>query len=122
MDIHDVSSSMPSYPVQWTRQQSDLFPLKCLSTLESRTSLTSYLILPSISTGGGRGWTCCRNGSGSAGSNWDMWKTGWMEWKCWGRQRVNEHELGIVIISYGPRFFSESFFDGQVVQKYFALT
>src|SRR5258705_13814766 len=112
---------MPSYPVQWTRQQSDLFPLKCLSTLESRTSLTSYSISPSISTGGG-GWTRCGNGSSSTGSNWDMWKTGWMEQKCWGRRRVNKCEPGIAIISYGPRFFSESFFDGQVVWKYFTLT
>ncbi len=66
-------------------EQSNLFPLKCLSTLELRTLLTSYSISPLISTGGGRGWMCCGNGSGSTGSNWDMWKTGWMEQKCWGR-------------------------------------
>src|SRR5260221_7318640 len=102
--------------------KSELFPRKCLSNFESRISLTSYSMSLSISTGGGGGWAHCGNGSSSAGSNWDMWKTGWTEWKCWGRRRVNECEPGMAITSYGPRFFLESFFDGLVVWKYFALT
>src|SRR5258708_25856521 len=100
----------------------EMFPEKNLSNFELRILLTSYSILPSISTGGGGGWVHCGNGSSSASSNWDMWKMGWMEQKCWGRQRVNECELGMAITLYGPRLFSESFFDGLVVQKYFALT
>src|SRR5260370_32745510 len=107
---------------QRTKKQRNLLPRKRLSNFESRISLTSYSMSPSISTGGGGGWGRCGNGSSSTGSNWDMWKTGWMERKCWGRQRVNECEPGMAITLYGPRFFSESFFDGLVVWKYFALT
>jgi len=39
-----------------------------------------------------------------------------------GRQRLNDCVLGRAIISYGPRYFSESFFDGRVVWKYCDLT
>ena len=35
---------------------------------------------------------------------------------------MKEWEPGALIILYGPRFFSDSFFDGQVVLKNLALT
>src|SRR5260370_21918873 len=91
---------MHSYPEQRPKLRSKLFRRKRLSNFELRISLTSYSMSPSISTGGGGGWAHCGNGSGSAGSNWDMWKTGWTERKCWGRQRVNECEPGMAITSY----------------------
>ena len=39
-----------------------------------------------------------------------------------GRWIVNDSELTCVMIGYGPRFFLESFLEGQVNQKYLALT
>ena len=73
-------------------------PRKCWSCLESRILLTSYLISPSISIGGGGGCEHCRKGSGVNGSNWEMWKTGCMERNWLGSQRVNECEPGVAMI------------------------
>ena len=39
-----------------------------------------------------------------------------------GRQIVNDSEPTCTMIRYGPRFFLESFLEGQVDQKYLALT
>ena len=39
-----------------------------------------------------------------------------------GRWSVKDCGLGWAIISYGPRYFLESFFDGRVIQKYCDLT
>ena len=57
-----------------------------------------------------------------AGSSWEMWNTGWTARSCSGSQRVNESCPTCAIISNGPNFFSDSFVDGLVVQRYVALT
>ena len=59
---------------------------------------------------------------GVAGSSWETWKTGWMVCIESGSHSVNECEPTCMIMAYGPRFFSESFLDGRVDQKYLALT
>ena len=59
---------------------------------------------------------------GVASSSWDMWKTRWTTWKCCGSLRVKEWDPGVLMILYGPRFFSLSFFEGQFVLKNFAFT
>ena len=81
-----------------------------------------YSILPSILTGGGGGWVQLGIVFGTNGSNWETWKTGWIACKCSGSQRVKECMPGHVIMSKGPKYFSESFFEGLVVQMCSALT
>src|SRR5260221_768128 len=49
----------------------NLSSLQCLSSLESRISLTSYSVSPSICSGGGGGGGCCQRGMG-----WVMWGLG----------------------------------------------
>ena len=46
----------------------------------------------------------------------EMWKMGWMPHIESGRRRVKEMEPTWARISKGPRNFSASFFDGQVVR------
>ena len=57
-----------------------------------------------------------------AGSSCDMQKMGWIVQRCSGSRKVNECVLGQVMMSKGPRYFSESFLDGHVVRMYSALT
>jgi len=52
-----------------------------------------------------------------AGSSMDTWKTGWTERMDSRRWRVNDKVPGWAMILQGLRYFSESFFEGQVVQK-----
>ena len=52
------------------------------------------------------------------GSSIEMWNTGWMALIVSGRQSMKDCGLGWAIISYGPRYFLESFFNGRVVWKY----
>jgi len=59
---------------------------------------------------------------GVAGSSIETWNTGWMALMVSRRWSVKGCGLGWAIISYGPRYFSESFFDGRVVWKYCDLT
>ena len=59
---------------------------------------------------------------GVASSSWEMWKMGWMARIKSSSCSVNECEPTCTIMAYGLRFFSESFLDGQVDQKYLALT
>jgi hypothetical protein len=58
---------------------------------------------------------------GVAGSNRDTWKTDWTEHIESGSQMVMECDPGRAIISNGPKFFSDSFLDGRVEQKYVAF-
>jgi len=73
-------------------------------------------------TGAGGGLERCWKVLGVAGSSIETWNTGWVALIVSGRQSVKDCGLGWAIISYGPRYFSESFFDGQVVRKYCDLT
>jgi hypothetical protein len=50
----ECSSSVPSYPAQWTKYSNLHF--HWLSILELRMAMILYSILPSILIGGGRGW------------------------------------------------------------------
>ena len=77
---------------------------------------------PSIITSAGRGLEHCWKVLGVAGLSIETWNTGWAAFMVSGRRSVKDCGLGWAIISYGPRYFSESFFDGQVVQKYCDLT
>ena len=52
----------------------------------------------------------------------EMWNMGWTALMVSRRWSVNDYRLGWVIISYGPRYFLESFFNGRVVWKYCDLT
>src|SRR5258708_19861267 len=47
---------------------------------------------------------------------------GWTPWNCCGRWTVMEWVPSVPIISNGPRFFSASSLEGQVVQKNFTFT
>ena len=73
-------------------------------------------------TGTGGGSERCWKLFGVVGSSMETWNTGWTAFMVSGRRRVNDCRLGWAIISYGPRYFSESFFDGHVVRKYCDLT
>ena len=52
-----------------------------------------------------------------AGSSCDTQKTGWTAHMLSESQRVKECVPGLAIISYGPIFLSESFWDRHVVCK-----
>ena len=56
------------------------------------------------------------------GLSMETWNTEWAALMVSGRQSVKDCRLGWAIISYGLRYFLESFFDGRVVQKYCNLT
>ena len=114
--IHEVSSSVPLYPIQWTRYN-NWQAQHLLLTLESR--ILEILNSGSSSTmmGGGGGWTWSGMGLGFAGSNIETWKTGCTVRKLSGSCKVIEWVPGHARISYGPRNLSESFLEGHVVQK-----
>ena len=59
---------------------------------------------------------------GTDGSNCETWKTGWIAHKCSGSRRVKECVPGRAMMSKGPKYFSESFFEGLVVRMCSALT
>ena len=63
-----------------------------------------------------------RNLFGVAGSSMETWKTGCTLRIDLGRRMVNKWVPGLVMISKGPAYLSESFLDGQVVWKNLALT
>ena len=73
-------------------------------------------------TGAGGSSKHCWKELGVAGSSIETWNTGWTALIVSGRRSVNDCGLSWAIISYGLRYFSESFFDGRVVQKYCNLT
>src|SRR6266436_2646818 len=70
----------------------------------------------------GGGCSLCGKGFRKVGSSWETWNTGWTPRNCCRRWTVMECVPGVPIISNGPRFFSTSFLEGQVVQKNFAFT
>ena len=119
--IQEVSSSVPSYPVQQTRYNS--LQARCqLSILESRIS--EILNSGSLSTriGRGGGWMWLGIGFGVAGSNIETWKTRCTAQRLYRSWTVTEWVPRSVRISYGPRNLLDSFLEGWVVWKYWALT
>jgi hypothetical protein len=56
------------------------------------------------------------------GSSIETWKTGCTACIVVGRQSVQDRGPTWLMISKGFRYFSESFFEGRVVQKNFAFT
>ena len=89
--------------------------------IKSRISEILYLGSLSTSIRGGRDCTQFGIVLGTEGSSWEIWNTGWTEFMELGSQSIKEWEPACVMIVYGPRFFSESFFEGHVEQKYLAL-
>src|SRR6266481_5247666 len=87
--IHKVSSSVPLYPVQWTRYSS-LHWTQWLSSLESKTSAISNSGSLSTYMGGGSGWEWPGMVLAIAGSSMDTWNTGWTAWRLSGSLRVTE--------------------------------
>src|SRR5258708_25517471 len=87
--------------------------------VEDFDNLIFFLITNSF--GGGGGCSLWGKGFWKAGSSCETWKTGWTPWNCCGRWIVMECIPGVPIISKGPRFFSTSFLEGQVVRKNFAF-
>jgi len=73
-------------------------------------------------TGAGGGSEHCWKVLGVDGSSIETRNTGWTALMVSGRRSVKDCRLGWAIISYGPRYFLESFFDGRVVRKYCDLT
>ena len=59
---------------------------------------------------------------GVAGLSMETWKTGCTPRIDLGSRRVNKWVPGLAMILKGPAYLSESFLDGQVVQKNLALT
>jgi len=59
---------------------------------------------------------------GMEGSRMDTWKTGWTARILSGKQRVQDKYPAWAMMVNGPRYFSDSFFEGLVVRKNFALT
>src|SRR5882724_2941408 len=119
--IQEVSLSVPSYPVHWTRYNS-LQARRQLSILESRISEILNSSSSSTMIGGGGGWIRSGIGFGVAGSNIETWKSGCTARRLSGSRRVKEWVPGSARISYGPRNLSDSFFEGRVVRKNSALT
>src|ERR1700726_4995028 len=119
--IHEVSSLVPSYLVQRTKYRS-LQRRRRLSIFESRISEILNSSSPSISTGGGGGWTRFGMVFGVATLSWETWKTGCTARMVCGRRRVKDWGPTLEMISKGPRYFSESFFDGRVDRKNSART
>ena len=73
-------------------------------------------------TGAGRGSEHCWKMLGMDGLSIETWNMGWTALMVSRRRSVKNCGLGWAIISYGPRYFLESFFDRRVVQKYCDLT
>ena len=118
---HDeVLSLVPSYPDQQTRYRS--LQLHCWrSILESRITEILYLGLPSTSIRGGGGCTQFGIVLDMEGLSWETWNMGWIKFMELSSWSVKEWEPACVMIIYSPRFFSESFFEGCVEQRYLAL-
>src|SRR5882724_9887224 len=115
--IQEVSLSVPSYLVQWTRYNS-LQARRRLSILELRISAISNSSSSSTMIGRGGGWIQSGIRFRVAGSNMETWKTGCTAWRLSGSQRVTEWVPGSARISYRPRNLSDSFLEGQVIWKY----
>ena len=109
------------YTVQRTRYSS-LHVRRRLSILVSRISEISNSGSSSTIIGGRGGWTQSGIVFRTAGSNMETWKTRCTARRLSGSCKVTEWEPGQAIISYGPRYFSESFLEGLVVRKNCALT
>ena len=92
--IHDVSLSVPAYPVQWT-SYSSLHLLRRLSIVESRTLAISYSGSLSTKTGGGGGWTQSGITFEVASSNIETWNMGWMARRLSGRRMVTEYWVAL---------------------------
>jgi len=92
------------------------------SILESTILEISYSGSPSMIIGAGGGLERYWKVLGMAGSSIETWNMGWTALMVSRRRRVNDYGLGWAIISYGPRYFSESFFNRCVVWKYCDLT
>ena len=120
VSIHGVSSSVPSYPVQWTRYNS-FQAHRWLSILESRIWEISNSGLSSTRIGGGRGWTWSGIGFRVAGSNMETWKTRCTAWRLSRICRV-EWVPRNARISYSPRNLLEIFLEGWVIWKNLTLT
>src|SRR5882724_5720871 len=118
--IHEVSSSVSSYPVQRMRYNS-LQVRRRLSILESSISEISKTGSSSTAIGRGGGWMQSGIGFGVAGSSMEMWNTGCTAWRLSRSRSVMEWVPGHARISYGPRNFSVSFLEGHVVRKNCAL-
>src|ERR1700726_295592 len=116
----DVSSSVSSYLVHCTKYRS--LQMQHLSILELSTLEISCSKSPSISTRGGRGTIQFGIVFGVTGSSMEMWKTGWTARMASGSRSTKECEPAFPMISKGLRNFSASFWEGLVIQKYFALT
>ena len=82
----------------------------------------SYSGSLSMITSAGRGSKRYWKVLGVAGLSIEIWNTGWVVFMVSRRQSVKDCGLGWAIISYGPRYFLESFFDRRVVRKYYDLT
>src|ERR1700730_305817 len=115
----DVSSSVPSYLVHCTKYRS--LQMQRLLILESSTLEISCSKSPLISTGGGGGTIRFGIVFGVTGSSMEMWKTGWTARMTSGSRSMKECEPAFPMISKGPRNLSESFQEGLVIRKYFAL-
>jgi len=72
-------------------------------------------------TGGGGVWTRYRMVFRMEGSSIDTWKMGWTARILSGKWRVQDKGPAWAMMLNGPRYFSDSFFEGLVVQKNFAL-
>jgi len=112
-EIYSDSSPVSSYPSLITLYRS-LHACQRL-ILESTIQEISYLGSPSIITGAGASCILSEKVLDVVGSSIDIWKTGWTEHIDLGRRRVNDRVPGWAVIL-------ESFFEGQVVQKNWALT
>ena len=117
---HSESLSVSSYPSHITLYSS----LHALwqSILESTILEISYSGSPSMITSTGGNSEHCWKVLDVAGSSIETWNTGWAALMVSGRRSVKDCGLGWAIVSYGPRYFSESFFDRRVVWKYCDLT
>ena len=114
-EIYSDSSPVFSYPNQITLYRS--LHARWWLILESTIQEISYLDSLSIMTGVGAGCILLEKVLDVAGSSMNIWKTGWTEHMDSGRQKVNDRVPGWEMISQGPRYFLESFFEGQVVWK-----
>src|SRR5882724_5074526 len=114
--IQEFSSSVPSYPVQWTRY--NRLQARCrLSILESRISEILNSGSSSTTIGGGGGLMRSGIRFGVADSNIEMWKTGCTARRLSRSWRVMEWVPGSARISYGPRNLLDSLFEGRVIWK-----
>ena len=121
VNVQEVSSSVPSYPVQQTSYNS-LQAQYQLSILESRISEISNSGSSSTMIGRGGGWTRSGIWFGVAGSNIETWKTECTVQRLLGSHRVTEWVTGSTRILYSPRNLSDSFLEGHVIEKNWALT